>query len=395
MPRRTTTAVRLLSGEREPVLVATTANITLSGLQTVDGVALANGNRVLVKNQSAGKDNGIYTASTGPWRRSRDAGATRFINKGVTVRVQSGSTNGGKYFRFDTLDPNIGTDAILISEVPLETSDTFAGLADVDMTGLAHGDVPVWNNATQKFEPQEPSDPGLSSPVAIADGGTGQTTAAGAFGALKQAATTTATGVVELATNAETVTGTDTERAVTPAGVAAALAALPGASAAFWKAGQVKATAPGTDSAQAGTHYSYSDTTPPTISQEARKDDATIAYAATATGTARLRFQYAGTVQGSLEVINGTVHYTIIAALFRDSEADAIAWAVCNYQVTISTTTGTTTRNMGFNVAFLIDAGDTASHTYHMRVMAPVATGGQDGSITAFHNRIFTLEERT
>lgn len=58
--------------------------------------------------------------------------------------------------------------------------------------------------------------------VAIADGGTGAGDAATAFANLKQAATTTATGVVELATDAETQTGTDTTRAITPSNLAAA-----------------------------------------------------------------------------------------------------------------------------------------------------------------------------
>jgi hypothetical protein len=57
----------------------------------------------------------------------------------------------------------------------------------------------------------------------VADGGTGASTAAGGFDNLKQAATETYTGVVELATNAEVATGTDTTRAVTPAGVASVL----------------------------------------------------------------------------------------------------------------------------------------------------------------------------
>lgn len=48
--------------------------------------------------------------------------------------------------------------------------------------------------------------------LAIADGGTGASTAANAFAALKQAASDTATGVVELATAAEVATGTDTAR---------------------------------------------------------------------------------------------------------------------------------------------------------------------------------------
>jgi hypothetical protein len=56
----------------------------------------------------------------------------------------------------------------------------------------------------------------ITGTLAIGDGGTGQTTASAAFGALKQDATDSATGVVELATNAESLTGTDTARAITP-----------------------------------------------------------------------------------------------------------------------------------------------------------------------------------
>jgi hypothetical protein len=62
-----------------------------------------------------------------------------------------------------------------------------------------------------------------NTPRPIIGGGTGASTAAAAFAALKQAATTTATGVVELATSAEAVTGTDTTRAVTPAGLQASI----------------------------------------------------------------------------------------------------------------------------------------------------------------------------
>lgn len=57
----------------------------------------------------------------------------------------------------------------------------------------------------------------FSSPIAIGSGGTGQTTAAAAFNALKQDATDAVTGVVELATTAEAQAGTDTTRAITPA----------------------------------------------------------------------------------------------------------------------------------------------------------------------------------
>lgn len=63
----------------------------------------------------------------------------------------------------------------------------------------------------------------VTGTVAIANGGTGQTTAAAAFGALKQAATSSATGVVELANDAEAQAATDTARALVPANLAAVL----------------------------------------------------------------------------------------------------------------------------------------------------------------------------
>lgn len=63
-----------------------------------------------------------------------------------------------------------------------------------------------------------------STDVAITDGGTGASTALAAYNNLKQAATDTYVGSVELATSAETITGTDTTRAVTPKGFADAVA---------------------------------------------------------------------------------------------------------------------------------------------------------------------------
>jgi phage-related tail fiber protein len=51
--------------------VASTANITtLSGLLTIDGIVLVANDRVLVKDQTASQNNGIYIASAGAWVRS-------------------------------------------------------------------------------------------------------------------------------------------------------------------------------------------------------------------------------------------------------------------------------------------------------------------------------------
>lgn len=73
------------------VVAATTANITLSGAQTVDGIALVAGNRALVKNQSTASQNGIYVVAAGAWARSADQ-ATPAI--GDYTFVESGTVNG-------------------------------------------------------------------------------------------------------------------------------------------------------------------------------------------------------------------------------------------------------------------------------------------------------------
>ena len=72
-------------------VVATTANITLSGTQTIDGVAVVAGDRVLVKNQTTQSANGIYVVAAGSWTRSTDAdtwaelvSAFTFVEKGTT-----------------------------------------------------------------------------------------------------------------------------------------------------------------------------------------------------------------------------------------------------------------------------------------------------------------------
>lgn len=57
---------------KDPVRVATTGNITLYGLQTIDTVGVMEGDRVLVKDQNSPAENGIYIASSGAWRRSSD-----------------------------------------------------------------------------------------------------------------------------------------------------------------------------------------------------------------------------------------------------------------------------------------------------------------------------------
>lgn len=74
------------------VLAATTANITLSGAQTIDGVSVVAGDRVLVKNQTTQADNGIYVAASGAWARSADANTWDELVSAYTF-VEEGTAN--------------------------------------------------------------------------------------------------------------------------------------------------------------------------------------------------------------------------------------------------------------------------------------------------------------
>lgn len=102
---------------KNPCRVATTANITLNGLQTVDGVALAQDDRVLVIAQTDGKENGIYVADSGDWTRARDFDGAGDIAEGTRVAVNDGGTYAGTTLKLDTEVPVLGTSSLSFSVV--------------------------------------------------------------------------------------------------------------------------------------------------------------------------------------------------------------------------------------------------------------------------------------
>ena len=98
------------------VVVATTANITLSGTQTIDGIALSVGDRVLVKDQTTQSGNGIYLVAASTWTRTTDANtwdelvaAFTFVEKGTT------QANNG-YISTITAGGTLGTTAITFAQ---------------------------------------------------------------------------------------------------------------------------------------------------------------------------------------------------------------------------------------------------------------------------------------
>ena len=100
---------------KQSVRAATTTNITLSGTQTIDGVVLSIGDRVLVKNQTTASQNGIYTVASGAWSRSTDAdnSPSGEVSTGMFTFVEEGSINANTGFVLTTQNPiTLGSTAL-------------------------------------------------------------------------------------------------------------------------------------------------------------------------------------------------------------------------------------------------------------------------------------------
>lgn len=105
------------------VKVATTTNGTLSTAfaagQSVDGVVLATGDRILLKNQTTASENGIYVVNaSGAPTRASDADASADVTAGLTVFVSQGTTNGNSSWTLTTDDTiTLGTTALVFAQV--------------------------------------------------------------------------------------------------------------------------------------------------------------------------------------------------------------------------------------------------------------------------------------
>jgi hypothetical protein len=117
---------RLASGSgvafKAPCRVATTANITLSGEQTIDGVAIVAGDRVLVKEQSTGSEDGIYICRASAWDRAPDWDGVDDVVTGTLVFITHGSTLNLKLYRVSTT----GTITPGTTEVAFAVAATFS-----------------------------------------------------------------------------------------------------------------------------------------------------------------------------------------------------------------------------------------------------------------------------
>jgi hypothetical protein len=109
---------------KQPVLAATTANITLTGAQTIDTVPVTAGDRVLVKNQTNQAQNGIYIVGT-PWVRSEDANTWDELVSAL-VFVEEGTQNGSAWYCYVMQGGVLGTTSVTWSNFSI-AGTYFAG----------------------------------------------------------------------------------------------------------------------------------------------------------------------------------------------------------------------------------------------------------------------------
>lgn len=126
-----------------PAIAATTGNITLSGLQTIDSIVLTDGDRVLVKDQTNSEDNGIYLARANDWERASDFDGPRDITQGTRIPVYSGVVSAGLTYQVTASD-----DPIIINTTLL----TFGLVTDVITSDPSALDY-VYSSTTAMADP--------------------------------------------------------------------------------------------------------------------------------------------------------------------------------------------------------------------------------------------------
>lgn len=134
---------------KTPVRAATTAAITLSGAQTIDGVSVIAGDRVLVKDQASAPTNGIYVAAAGAWARATDADADAEVRGGLTVFVTEGTVNGDKQFSLTTNNPiTLGTTGLAFA-LTATSGTTYTAGNGISLGGNAITVVPAAGEGLQ------------------------------------------------------------------------------------------------------------------------------------------------------------------------------------------------------------------------------------------------------
>jgi len=149
--------------QKAPVVVATTANITLSGSQAIDGVTVSESTtdtptRALVKDQTITTENGIYDVMDASWIRSDDFNGTRDVVDGTLVLVTSGSTQANYRYRLSVSgEVTFGTTAIVFTEFTEDAATLQTQLLQATDNFLYNGDMELQRKTGDDSLPTSPA----------------------------------------------------------------------------------------------------------------------------------------------------------------------------------------------------------------------------------------------
>jgi hypothetical protein len=138
---------------KQPCAVGTLTNITLSGLQTIDGYTTLAGDRVLVKDQTNAANNGIYLASATAWTRSLDADQWNDFISAISF-LEYGTQAGGAWFCTAIPGGTLGVTALNWSQ--FTTSATYSAGTGLTLTGSVFSITPVGTASTYGSATQTP-----------------------------------------------------------------------------------------------------------------------------------------------------------------------------------------------------------------------------------------------
>ena len=199
-------------GVKAPCRMATTANITLSGLQTINAVVGAANDRVLVKDQTTATENGIYLMQSTAWTRSPDWNDSSDVTGSGILVVVSGGTNAGIWRAVYTGSYAVGSTSVTFEQSAFYAHPNHTG----QVTSVADGATVLDPTA---ITAQTAITTGLAATdeLLLSDAGVLKKMALSVLETyLDTAASETAAGIAEIATQVEVNTATDDVRFVTP-----------------------------------------------------------------------------------------------------------------------------------------------------------------------------------
>lgn len=131
---------------KESVRVLASTNITLSGAQTIDGIAVVAGNRVLATGQTTASQNGIWVVQAGAWTRPTDFNSTAgSVDAGSFTFVEEGTTYAASGWVLQTKNP-ITVDTTSLSWVQ------FSGAGEINAgTGITKSGNTLSVSYTARF----------------------------------------------------------------------------------------------------------------------------------------------------------------------------------------------------------------------------------------------------